>query len=469
MIQPYYQEEWITQYWGDALKVLPHLDNDSIDLLCTDPPYGIAFMGKDWDNPKMLGQLAQGKERRGGLAYGGSHSRGYKEVNIEKASTFFITAWRECLRVLKPGAFAFIMCSPRQDVLSRQIINLQEAGFDTGFTSIYWAYASGFPKAKDIGKFIDKRLYDDVPEGVAIKVAGQLGKQINPDPDGAQKEFARYKVRSPEAKALDGSYAGFQPKPSVEVIIVAMKPLSAKSYTDQALQNRKGITWLEDGRIPFEGQVPEYKDRKPNAIYGGGKGTNLECNPASPSGRFPANLLVSDNVLDDGRISKSTGRSTDRQSSGLFGKFGNFSEIDDEGQFSRYYDLDKWWAKTFPFLLVPKASKGEKDNLVDAPKTPMSEVFKDGGEDFGSIPLKGSPPPEYRNIHPTVKPIKLMTYLITIGSRAGDTVLDPFGGSGSTALAGKLINRGCIAIEINEKYCQIAVDRCRQGVLDLAL
>ena len=55
-----------------------------------------------------------------------------------------------------------------------------------------------------------------------------------------------------EARRLDGSYAGFQPKPAVEVIIVAMKPMDEKNYTDQALSNGKGITWLDDCRIPYK-------------------------------------------------------------------------------------------------------------------------------------------------------------------------------------------------------------------------
>src|SRR3990167_9859628 len=66
--------------------------------------------------------------------------------------------WVECLRVLKDGAFAFVMSIPRADCLSRMIISLEDAGFNVGFTPIYWAYASGFPKAQNIGKAVDKRL-----------------------------------------------------------------------------------------------------------------------------------------------------------------------------------------------------------------------------------------------------------------------------------------------------------------------
>jgi len=57
--------------------------------------------------------------------------------------------------------------------------------------------------------------------------------------------------------------------------------------------------------------------------------------------------------------------------------------------------------------------------------------------------------------------------LITLGSREGDIVLDPFVGSGTTALASQLLSRKSISIEIKEKYCEIAVKRLAQGVMNL--
>jgi len=189
----YYSENGIRLYNADCLDILQKLPANYIDLICTDPPYGYSFMGKDWDKV------------------------------IISSST-----WKECLRVLKPGAFAFIMSAPRQDVLSRMIYNLQEAGFETGFSSIYWTYASGFPKASNIGKMVDKRL------GVKRKIKGIRKDGMSPTamkPDKgwhANKMGNEIKITeatSPQAKELDGSYGGFQPKPAVEIIIVAMKPL----------------------------------------------------------------------------------------------------------------------------------------------------------------------------------------------------------------------------------------------------
>ena len=71
---------------------------------------------------------------------------------------------------------------------------------------------------------------------------------------GKQTNTQTYRVTEPEteqAQALEGAYAGFQPKPAVEVILVVMKPLAEKSYTEQALANGKGCTWLDNCRIPY--------------------------------------------------------------------------------------------------------------------------------------------------------------------------------------------------------------------------
>ncbi len=219
----YFQNEWITQYCGDALKILSELEDDSIDLLCTDPPYGIGFMGKDWDTFQQKKPTA-------------SQTVGWLNPGMAKdtkgMTEFFVPIWTECLRILKAGAFAFVMCSPRADVMAKQINALQDAGFLVNFTPIYWAYASGFPKATNIGKAVDKKLGIEREKTGETKQHAQKGvalaEERTPIGGGAFGESRNEELTratSPQAKALEGSYGGFQPKPSVEVIIVAMKPL----------------------------------------------------------------------------------------------------------------------------------------------------------------------------------------------------------------------------------------------------
>ena len=264
---------------GDSVQVLKEYPDNNFDLIVTDPPYGISFMGKDWD--KALPD---------------------KEV------------WQQCYRVLKEGKLAFIMCSPRQDVLSRMIISLEDAGFRTNYTSIYWTYASGFPKAANVSKLLDKRngktqnefkelanyiketrikqelsstqflklfrsksnrgcflsLYENA-ERVPAKDIWLIMKDIlnlddrfdklierieaereiitkgkshvsgegddNSWNSGYKLEYNITKSTTDEAKKMEGAYIGFQPKPAVEVILVVSKG--------------KTLTWLDDCRIPY--------------------------------------------------------------------------------------------------------------------------------------------------------------------------------------------------------------------------
>jgi DNA modification methylase/5-methylcytosine-specific restriction endonuclease McrA len=263
---------------GDSKDILKEIESDSVDLIVTDPPYGYSFMGKDWDKA-VIG----------------------------------VDIWRECFRVLKAGAFAFIMSAPRQDVLSRMIVNLEDAGFVVGFTSIYFTYASGFPKAGNISKLIDKRMGAEREvvgfsqyhcEGRKPYNQSQNIKFVTSEKD--LQDDGKYLTipSTPEAKALDGSYGGFQPKPAVEVVLVVMKPLSEKTFVDQALANGHGVTWLDDGRIPFENDKDKI-DGQSSRISLADKGTN-QCdmgsldrsNRTDIQGRFPANLLVEQNVLD---------------------------------------------------------------------------------------------------------------------------------------------------------------------------
>lgn len=76
--------------------------------------------------------------------------------------------------------------------------------------------------------------------------------------------------------------------------------------------------------------------------------------------------------------------------------------------------------------------------------------------------------PVERNVfdHPTVKPLAVVAKLVRLGSQQGETVLDPFMGSGTTLRAAKDLGRKAIGIEISERYCEIAALRMGQEVLD---
>ena len=451
---------------GDSLKVLKKLEDESVDMVCTDPPYGYSFMNRDWDKAVPALEI-----------------------------------WQECLRVLKPGGFCFVMSAPRSDVQSRMMVRLEDAGFNIGFTPIYWTYATGFPKATNVGKLVDKKLgkkrkvvgvkkRGDVQKAKA-KGAGYLSDPANRNnvkQFGYGEEELTSGPVSKEAKQLEGSYVGFQPKPAVEVVLVAMKPITEKTTLEQAIKNGKGITWLDDCRIPYvneddqsESQNKQSDDRggfhgENTGVYSSGEQIGYD----KPDGRFAANLIVQGDVLNDG-VKRSKGKHTDSGSAsgGIWqestGKPAGRT-YGDEGSFSRFYDLDSWWKsqihklpesvqKTFPFMIVAKASKAEKNKgLEHLPKKKSSSMpGRRNAEDMSNSKIDhdvtGRFVTEKQNVHPTVKPIELMSYLITLGSRENDVVVDPFVGSGTTCIAAKMLDRKYIGIEKEKDYAIIAKTR----------
>ena len=312
-------------YNGDSAEVLKQLKDNSVDLLATDPPYGIEFMGKSWD--KVL-----------------------PPTDI----------WDECYRVLKPGSFIAVMSSPRSDVLYRMIKDLEDAGFDMSFSPIMWTYHSGFPKASDTSKMIDKRLGAEREvvgkgKGAATSNTNSLGVYNN--------EYDETEPSTDLAKKYEGSKLGFQPKPAVEHIIIGMKPHGSKSYIDNVL--------------------------------------NFEA--------LPDNIKM-----------------------------------------------------TYPFIQVPKPAKKEKDlGMMGEEK----QIYTDENGKFGYGNTNGDnfgdriENVKRKNIHPTTKPVKLMSYIITLFTREGDWVIDPFLGSGTSGLASKLLNRNFIGVEREKEYFDICEER----------
>lgn len=87
-----------------------------------------------------------------------------------------------------------------------------------------------------------------------------------------------------------------------------------------------------------------------------------------------------------------------------------------------------------------------------------------GGGGFSDI-IRATPVPSGERLHPVDKPVALLGSLITGLAGAGDVVLDPFMGGGSTLLAARNAGRHAIGIEVEERYCEIAAKRLAQEVL----
>ena len=103
---------------ADCLDYMKKLDDNSVDAIITDAPYGISFMGKKWD---------------------------YQIPNVDY--------FKEMLRVLKPGGHILCACGTRTQ--HRMAVNIEDAGFEIR-DAIQWIYGSGFPKSLDVGKAIAK-------------------------------------------------------------------------------------------------------------------------------------------------------------------------------------------------------------------------------------------------------------------------------------------------------------------------
>ena len=469
---------------GDSLELLKDMEDNTIDSIVTDPPYGYSFMGKDWDKAVPSVEL-----------------------------------WEECLRVLKPGGFAFIMSAPRADVQSEMIKRLEQAGFRVDFTPIYWTYATGFPKAANMGKLVDKRLgVEREVIGERIKKAGDItGGNFKRDGSYPDKKLDITIAASDEAKALDGSYAGYQPKPAVEVVIVVMKPLTEGSFINQAMKNGKGVTWLDDLRIPFAGaddlETWDYNrrggtERTPDIDVG----TTMSDVGGNPSHKWGYKKQKSIAKLKKSDYEKYVEKQKSFKGAKTIGKVkegktsflsGDIKQIDtsenyqqsplgrfaanllvqngilntEDNNFSKYYNVDTWWEdrkqklpidvqSTYPFMIVAKASKSEKNKGLDG----LEEKFKAGADfrpNHKEKALEGESGNPYgrwdkvKNFHPTVKPISLMSYLVTLGSRKGDLVLDPFVGSGTTCIAAKLLDRKYVGMEMDDGYVVIAEERIK--------
>jgi len=165
--------------------------------------------------------------------------------------------------------------------------------------------------------------------------------------------------------------------------------------------------------------------------------------------------------LDDGKEHKS-GKMAQNIDGGQYNVYGKHypryvETIGDSGTSYRYFDLDAW-AEHHGFLDIPKPDKTERDfGLKGKKKVPKSKFnLSDGSKDMR---FDGVIPTPRRNIHPTVKPIKLMAYLIALGCPPDGVVLDPFVGSGTTCIAAKQLVRKYIGIEINPKYVVLAQAR----------
>jgi len=405
---------------GDCLDVLKTLEDNSIDSIVTDPPYGLSFMGKKWDYD-------------------------VPEVDI----------WKEAFRVLKPGGHLLSFAGTR--TYHRMAVNVEDAGFDIR-DMISWLYGSGFPKSLNIGKQIDKIQGNEREDLGFDKTRHRIVKNHN------QKCYSHFRQKDADNKARitkgNSPYEGWGTalKPACEPIVVARKPLSEKNVALNVLKYGTGGINIDESRIGTDmikcsndiRAMQKWKEQD------GRKHKEL-INPAPTynQGRFPANIILDEEagkMLDEqSGISKSS-KGKERQSGNtkMFGggHTGDWNEYTDKGGASR-------------FFYCATASKSERNagcDLLSEKKGGSMEANITDTMQLGGASLKGEHKliQSTKNNHPTVKPIKLMEYLVRLVTPKGGVCLDPFIGSGTTAIACKRLGFKYLGIEREEDYIKIA-------------
>ena len=366
---------------GDSLEVLKDFEDNYFDSVVTDPPYGLAFMGKKWD------------------------------YDVPK-----VDLWKEVYRVLKPGGHILSFAGSR--TYHRMAVNIEDAGFEIR-DMLGWLYGSGFPKSHNIGKAVDK-LQGNKREVVGIKKNYQNKK----GKDGYILNSDRIDLQDTKGNSEWEGW-GTALKPAHEPIVMARKP--------------------------FNTSVAE------NVLTHGTGGINIdECRVGGKEGRFPANIIHdgSEEVLEifpetakssGGRIGKKQQSNTTHIVAGEYRK--GDPGFGDSGSAARYF-------------YCAKASKSERNMGLDdyEEKQVTDGTIRSNQETARKF---GANSAKRKNYHPTVKPIKLMEYLVRLVTPKEGIVLEPFAGSGTTLIACKQQGFNYIGIEREQEYCDIAEARLK--------
>ena len=404
---------------GDCLEQMAKMPDNSVDSIVTDPPYGLEFMGKEWD-------------------------KGVPPIDY----------WQEALRVLKPGGHLLSFGGSR--TYHRMACAIEDAGFEIR-DQIMWVYGSGFPKSLNVGKAIDKVT------GAAREVVGvSEGKGYSSIQEkNIEQDNRPYIDGLPYLKADrtltkgNSQWEGWGTalKPAHEPIVVARKPLDG-TVANNILKHGVGGMNIDGCRVETSDNFDKVKDRtdmtgKLTIHHEGG---NLEAlEKLKTLGRFPANFIHdgSDEVLELFPNAKG-GTWNTTKGARHFNNDGNPTEYKTSKQ-----DISSGSAARF--FYCAKANKKERNAGLTSEPVRESDRTKDDGAG-GDNPRNRSNTPK-QNHHPTVKPVALMRYLVRLVTPPNGIVFDPFLGSGTTAVAAILEGFEWSGCEITPEYLPIIEGR----------
>jgi site-specific DNA-methyltransferase (adenine-specific) len=328
-----------------------------------------------------------------------------------------VEIWKEVMRVLKPGGHVLSFGGTR--TYHRMVVNIEDAGFEIR-DAIQWLYGSGFPKSHNL-----KEQWQGW--GTALK-------------------------------------------PSCEIICLARKPLEKElTVAENVLKWGVGALNIDESRIEAKDLESLQKnwDRHQSQTMQNdrpayGKFQAIDLRDRNPEGRWPANTIFDEEaaaLLDEQSGPCKSGGSIKAPKSST--RFKNtHSQNGSQPNWEGYQDL----GGASRFFYCAKASKRERNAGLEG----MSLVSYQSGMAW-AMPLddKGKDRDRFKaqaqNHHPTVKPLKLMQYLIKLITPPQGTVLDLFMGSGSTGVACRNLGYNFVGIEMNLEYFEIAKKRIEVG------
>lgn len=415
---------------GDNITSLKKLPDNSIDSVVTDPPYGLSFMGKKWD---------------------------YDVPSVD--------FWKEVYRVLKPGGHVLSFGGTR--TYHRLAVAIEDAGFEIR-DQIQWLYGSGFPKSYNVGKGIENfnKTGSASWNGTGDSSNGVIGytkiqyNQGNRNQDYSNKHQTKIEITN----EWKGWGSGL--KPANEPICLARKPLSEKSIVENVLKWRTGGLNIDGCRIGYKDDtdlktikdkankdIKKFIERDCISVNWGKSNTGYNFdelpNFGNDNGRFPANIILDEiaaDILDkQSGFSKSIKlplKSFDTKDTfKKTNKTIRMNNYDDNGGASR-------------FFYKAKVSKAERNMGLDDFEEKKKWLKGGGGSGISDRENVVS-----KNIHPTIKPVSLMTYLCRLITPPNGIVLDPFMGSGSTGISALLDGFRFVGMEMDPEYFKIAEAR----------
>jgi len=394
---------------GNCIEYMKTLPDNCIDSICTDPPYGIGFMGRAWDS------LPPGP------------------------------AWAEqVIRVLKPGGHCVAFGATR--TLHRLTCALEDAGLEVRDT-FHWIYWSNFPKGQSISLSIDKHLGREKDRKVISRKIGGRGESLH----GIYGDYAgEWDVTAPasdEAKQWDGWQTGL--KAIIEPATLVRKPVTERSTAAQILATGTGALNIDacrhsDGDLGWVGPQTLSTDQGSSA-WGLESGAVTDWD-GHPLGRWPSHSLY---CPKPSRSEKEAGCENLPEKHG--GEIG-----DKRGRGTKCAHNGRGGTARLAGTAIHRCRLCRGTLTPNRMETRCS-VAVDGEHD----PVLVADHPGVRNTHLTVKPIGLMRWLCRLITPPGGLVFDPFTGSGTTGCAALLEGFRFLGCELENESFRIAEARIK--------